>query len=79
MKTHEDVVNEIGDWNKTLADKGVLVLTVHLSTEEEADELYKWMYAKDKPMKAELDEIAWDKAVVPLRDAELLLAIRSEG
>jgi hypothetical protein len=61
--------------SKALAEKGMLILTVKLENTEQADELLRWMYSKNKPMKSELLEIAWDKVAVPRRQAEALIML----
>jgi hypothetical protein len=54
----------VSDMCKSLVSKGRLLLTVDVRTEEEAEQILEWMYCKEKPMKALLNEIAWDKVVV---------------
>jgi hypothetical protein len=56
--------------------KGTLLLTVRLDSPEQADEIMQWMYAKDKPMKAALLEIAWDKVAVRKEQSEALEMLR---
>lgn len=73
----EERLKQIEESNQSLADKGRLLLTVQLSTKEEAEELMRWMYSKtDKPMLSELIEIAWDKEVVTKQEFELVEAAR---
>lgn len=74
-KTHQDVVDSMRQANESLAAKGTLLLTVKLETAEQADEIMRWMYASEKPMSAELVEIAWDKVAVRKDQAEALAAL----
>ena len=62
--------------NKRLAEKGTLLLEVRLDSPEQADEILRWMYATDKPMKSTLVEIAWDKVAVRKEQAEALEVLR---
>jgi hypothetical protein len=48
-----------------LIEKKYLLLRVEVSSREEVDEIFRWMYANKKPMKAKLLEIAWDREMVP--------------
>ena len=74
--THDEVVKFREDQNQALANKGMLLLTVRVDSPEQADEIMQWMYAKDKPMKAELVEIAWDKVAVNREQVEALEVLR---
>jgi hypothetical protein len=56
--------------------KGRLLLTVEVRTPEEAEEILRWMYGLEKPMKSALVEIAWDKATVSIKVAEALESMR---
>lgn len=66
---------ETNEHAEALAAKGRLLLTVELSTADEADELMRWMYSKTPPMKARLLEIAWDKEAVPKAMADAINAV----
>lgn len=61
---------------QNLVDKGRLILTVDVKTKEQAEELMRWMYSPDKPMKSELIELAWDKKTVTKQEADLLGQMR---
>ena len=74
--THDEVVKFREDQNQALVNKGMLLLTVRVDSPEQADEIMQWMYAKDKPMKAELVEIAWDKVAVNREQVEALEVLR---
>ena len=74
--THDEVMKSIEEQNQSLAAKGTLLLTVRLDSPEQADEIMRWMYAPDKPMKATLLEIAWDKVAVNRGQAEALEVLR---
>lgn len=67
----------LGDMRRHLVSKGRLVLTVDVRTEEEADQIMQWMYGTEKPMKAALHEVTWDKATVPTAVAEAVETIRA--
>jgi len=64
---------------RSLASRGTLVLTVRVANEEQAEQIADWMYADDKPMLAQLDEIAWDRTTVSLEVAEAIETIRRDG
>lgn len=74
--THDEAIKFREDQNQSLVNKGMLLLTVRVDYPEQADEIMQWMYAKDKPMKAELVEIAWDKVAVLKEQAEALEMLR---
>ena len=74
--THDEAVKFREEQNLSLVKKGTLLLTVRLDSPEQADEIMQWMYAKDKPMKATLLEIAWDKVAVRKEQAEALEMLR---
>jgi hypothetical protein len=44
-----------------LVEERTLTLTVVVNTKEDAEQILEWMYAKEKPMSAVLEEMAWDK------------------
>jgi len=69
--TKEDLV-------KSLLRRGELVLRVMPTDEESAEQLLMWMHGndEDKPMKAELREIAWNKTIVPKEVADAARAIQ---
>ena len=72
--------DHIADQCAALVAKRTLLLTVEVSTTEAAEELLRWMYAEDKPMKCNLLEIAWDKVAVPSAVAEAATAlVRASG
>lgn len=76
----EQANKHIDDQCRALVAKRKLLLTVEVRTREEAEELLRWMYSDDKPMKASLLEIAWDKAAVPKAVAEAAAAlVRASG
>jgi len=60
-----------------LVDKGRLVLTVNVTTKEQANEILEWMYAPEKPMKSELLELAWDRATVTKQEYEALEQLKA--
>ena len=62
------------DMIRGLLAKGHLLLKVKIRTEDDAEEIIRWMYAPHKPMQAELLEIAWDKELV---DKDVFDALRS--
>jgi L-serine deaminase len=62
--------------SETALSKKRLLLTIEVETEEQVDELMRWMYATDKPMSANLVEIAWDKVCVSRKQADALEAMR---
>lgn len=74
--TPEEIKKHIDDSNHALAEKGTLILTVQLDSPEQADEIMRWMYAKEKPMKAKLVEIAWDKVAISKEQADALEMLR---
>lgn len=74
--THDEAVKFMEDQNQSLVNKGTLLLTVRVDSQEQAGEIMQWMYAKDKPMKAELVEIAWNKVAVRKEQAEALEMLR---
>ena len=59
-----------------LIEKKEILLTVNITTEEQANEILQWMYGNDKPMKTELLELSWDKSTVSTKEAELLNALK---
>ena len=59
-----------------LIEKRRLLLAVEVTTEEQADEILCWMYASDKPMKAELVSLAWDQQTIPEQVADALQALK---
>lgn len=72
----QGIIDRVKEQNRFLAAKGTVVLTVNLSTEEEAQELYEWLYSDDKPMKSSLTSISWDQVLVPKRVAEAIETIK---
>jgi len=67
----------VRDLNKILVKKRTLQLSVIVENEEEAEEIIRWMYAKaDRPMKSQLDQIAWDKVLVNKDIAEFMQKIK---
>lgn len=76
MKSNEERIKECLQRYENLlqsfVDKGELILSVRVTTKEQADELLAWLYSPEKPMKSELLEVSWDKALVPKKQAELL-------
>ena len=73
--TPEQAEKFVTDQNAALAAKGRLLLTVDLSTPEQAGQIMQWMYGKDKPMAATLVSITWDCIPVPRAHAEALAAL----
>ena len=59
-------------WYQSMVGHGTLILTVRVSTEDDARQIMEWMYSSRKPMSAELLEISWDKVAVPKQEAEAL-------
>ena len=55
----------VTDLNRLLVKKKRIFLEIVVLTDEDADEIWQWMYSKEKPMKAWLVQVAWDKALVP--------------
>ena len=74
--TPEQVEQQVLDSNEALVKHKVLTLTVEVNTVEEADEIMCWMYAKSKPMKSALLEIAWDKVTVSKKVADAIESLR---
>lgn len=64
QKYVDDALARVKENNQSLASKGEVTLTVQLSTEEEADELFTWLYSEVKPMKSTLVGISWDSITV---------------
>lgn len=60
-----------------LIDKGRLVLTVNVTTKEQAEQLLKWMFGTEKPMKAELLELAWDKEAIAREEFQALQQLKA--
>lgn len=53
-----------------------VLLTVQVGSEEQAREIFDWLYSRSKPMKSTLIEVAWDKVAVPRHEAEALDSLR---
>lgn len=70
----DDVIDQMA---RMFVQKKRLLLTVEVSSEEEAIQLIEWMYAKDKPMKSNLLEVSWDKATVAKDVADAIDALTS--
>jgi hypothetical protein len=60
-----------------LVDKGRLMLTVNVTTKEQAQEILEWMYGPEKPMTAELIELAWDKAAITKQEFDALEQLKA--
>lgn len=60
-----------------LVDKGRLVLTVDVTNKEQAEEILEWMYSPEKPMKSELVELTWGKALVTKQEFEALEQLKA--
>lgn len=73
--TPEQAEKFVTEQHASLAAKGRLLLTVDLSTPEEAAQIMEWMYAKDKPMLAKLVGIGWDQVLIPKAQADALAAL----
>lgn|GEM_PF-7074809 len=73
-----DAIDRVNQMCDSLVARGTILLTVEVQDREAADEIFRWMYSeKDrKPMKAHLQQISWDSAVVSKSDAEALRMIR---
>ena len=65
----DSFINEMAD---SFVGKKKLILSVEVENREQAIEIISWMYSKEPPMKAKLLEIAWDRALVSAKQAELL-------
>lgn len=61
--------------NASLVAKGTLLLKVQVSTPEQAGEIMQWLYGAEKPMKATLLEISWDKVAISKEQAEALAVL----
>lgn len=72
----QECLDRVKVMNRAHADKGTLLLTVKLSSEEEAEELYDWLYGEEKPMKSLLCSIAWDQVPVPKKVAEAIETLK---
>lgn len=75
----DDLEAQKQEMYQSLADHGKLILTVTVSNAEEAGEIIRWMYADVRPMKAKLEEIAWNKVAVLKDQAEALAALLKTG
>ena len=81
MATTEEMIIEsnktLAAMNDSLIEKSPLMLSVEISTREEAEEIMLWMYSKkNSPMKSKLLEILWDGAVVSKQESEAVRMIR---
>lgn len=72
----EEIRDRVKRLHQSLVEKKVLLLTVELSTEEEAEELVQWLYSVKKPMKSTLLSIAWDQVPVPKKVADAIEALK---
>lgn len=57
--THDEAEKFMNEQNQFLAEKGTLLLKVRIDSPEQVDEIMRWMYAEDKPIKAALLEIGY--------------------
>jgi len=81
MATTEEMTIEanktLAAMNDSLIEKSPLMLSVEISTREEAEEIMSWMYSeKNSPMKSKLLEILWDGAIVSKQESEAVRMIR---
>ena len=74
--TPEEAEKVRQDTNRHMLEKGRLLLTVDVKTEEDVEQLMQWMYATDKPMSAELVSVGWDQAIVSHDEVALLQHMR---
>lgn len=73
---HDEGIKQLEAMEQSLVEKSPLLLMVEVSDQEAASELLRWMYSKDKPMKAQLLELAWDREMVTKKQAEAIRMIR---
>ena len=73
---HEHANKVLDDMCNSFLSKKRLLLTVDVRTKEEAEEIMNWMYGNEKPMKAALHEISWDKALVSQKVVEAIETLR---
>ena len=71
-----DTDNPIDQMCSMFVEKKRLILSVEVNSTDEAEELMRWMYAKEKPMKATLLEVEWDKVIVPAKTAAAIEMLR---
>jgi len=69
MRMTDNIIESMAN---SFLEKKTLLLTVTVNANEDAEQLIKWLYAPEKPMSAELHEIAWDKVAVSKVEAEAL-------
>ncbi len=68
----EETVNQS---KRFLLEKKHLLLEVSVETEEDVDEVLRWMYSNKSPMRSKLNRVSWDMAVVPQNASKLLVDI----
>ena len=67
----DEAQKHIREFSNSLVSKRRLLLTVDVRTENEAKEIMQWLYGDEKPMKASLVEVSWDKPLSTASYAEL--------
>lgn len=72
----EQAIDQVARSCRLFVEKRRLLLTVDVTSAEAAEQLLSWLYSPQKPMKAELLEVAWDKVAVPIEVAEALRTLR---
>lgn len=72
----QEMLQRASDANKALAAQGTVLLEVELTTEEEAAQLYQWLFVPDNsPMKSSLKSINWNKRMIKTEVFEALSAL----
>lgn len=65
------------DLYRHMLEKREILLTVRVNTEQDAAQIFEWMYAQEKPMSAELCQIAWDQRPVSIEIADAVETLKS--
>lgn len=74
LDKRKDVRESFEQHNRHLqffVDKPHLWLKVEVNDLDSADQILEWMYAKEKPVKAELLEINWGQSIGPQTKTDL--------
>lgn len=72
----ENINNPVEDFLNSLLSKKKIILEVEIKTIEEAEEIVKWMYSKNPPLKSSLQSIHWDSKVISDKDYNFIQDIK---
>ena len=74
--TPEEVKQQLESMYDHLVEEEGIYLYIRVQSREAAKQIVDWMFSGNKPMLADLLEVAWDKELVSKKDADAIRNIR---